>query len=177
MGISRKDPGVFANWLAHCEEPLRISIRRYARFVDVEAVVQETALRVWQLAPQIKPDDRPNWLLRWAVTVARNLARDEARRTGREVALDDGDNPGRLPVTTEVDPILRKRIQTCRDKLPRKPATALAARLGNAGATPDQRLAKTVGMTYDAFRQNLTRARRLLEECLRQYGVEVRSLL
>jgi hypothetical protein len=31
-------------------------------------------------------------------------------------------------------------------------------------------------MSFDAFRQNLARARRLLEDCLRGFGIEVRSV-
>jgi hypothetical protein len=32
-------------------------------------------------------------------------------------------------------------------------------------------------MTFDAFRQNLARARRLLEACLGRAGINVRNLL
>ena len=177
LAIANKDGEVFASWLARCEEPLRLSLRNFNRVVDVEAVVQETALRVWQAASRIEPDGRPEYLLRWAITVARNLARDIARRSGREVVLDeDNDLPAPAP-TVPNDPILRARIEACRGQLPPRPAAAIDARLTAGGATSDRQLADRVDMTFDAFRQNLVRARRLLEKCLELAGINVRSLL
>ena len=48
-------------------------------------------------------------------------------------------------------------------------------RLGSGGGTPDLHLAEALGMTTNTFRQNFTRARKLLAECLRAAGVEVAS--
>jgi RNA polymerase sigma factor (sigma-70 family) len=167
----------FAHWLARCEEPLRLSLRNFARVVDVEAVVQETALRVWQSAARIEPDGRPGFLLRWAITVARNLARDTARRAGREVALDEGYDAPAPSSTAPGDPILNSRIRVCREQLPPKPAAAIEARLSFGGTVSDRQLAERIEMTFDAFRQNLSRARHLLEQCLERAGIDVRSLL
>ena len=177
LAIADRDGEMFARWLSRCEESLRLSLRSFARVVDVEAIVQETALRVWQSAPEIRPDGRPECLLRWAVTVARNLARDGARRSGREVPIDErNDLPA--PVLREPeDPFLRAQIQRCRAKLPPKPAAAICARVDGAGARSDRTLAELTGMSFDAFRQNLARARRLLEECLERAGIDVRRYL
>ena len=42
--------------------------------------MQEALLRVWQVAPRCRRDERPNALLRLAARIARNLAIDELRR-------------------------------------------------------------------------------------------------
>ena len=170
------DADAFARWFAACEEPIRLSLRRFARQVDVEGVVQETALRVWQAAPTLEARGGPGYLLRWAVTVARHLAIDQARRAAREVpgGVDD-DLPAPAP-SRQPDPALWARIAECRGKLPARPAAALTARLAGDGTLSDRRLAEVVGMTFDAFRQNLARGRRLLEDCLRGFGIDVRSV-
>ena len=167
----------FANWLARSEEPLRWSLRNFARVVDVEAVVQETALRAWQSARRVEPDGRPAFLLRWAITVARNLARDIARRSRRDVPMDEVEESPLPDPAVPPDPILRKRVQVCREQLPPKPALAIEARIATGGAMSDRQLAARVDMTFDAFRQNLARARRLLEACLGRAGINVRNLL
>lgn len=50
---------------------------------------------------------------------------------------------------------------------------ALAARLQSGGSVPDERLAERLGMRTNTFLQNVTRARRLLAECLRRRGVDL----
>lgn len=84
------DAGAFALWLAAVERPVRDSLRSFARVIDVEAVLQEALLRVWQVAPRFEPDGRPNGLLRLGVRIARNLAVSEVRRT-RAVPTEDAD--------------------------------------------------------------------------------------
>jgi DNA-directed RNA polymerase specialized sigma24 family protein len=79
------------------EEALRLALRSFARTVDVEAVIQEAALRLWQLAPRIEPDGKPNCLLRWTITVARNLARDLAARCRTTSATTRPRRPPRGP--------------------------------------------------------------------------------
>lgn len=176
LAISRRDGQAFARWLMRSEEALRLALRSFARTVDVEAVIQEAALRLWQLAPRIEPDGKPNCLLRWTITVARNLARDLAARAGREIPLDDHDDPPAPPAPRPADPYLARRIGECRKRLPAKPGAAITARVAGGGQLSDRELAAQVGMSFDAFRQNLARARRLLEDCLRGFGIEVRSV-
>ncbi|MBA3397052.1 MAG: sigma-70 family RNA polymerase sigma factor, partial [Deltaproteobacteria bacterium] len=83
------DTRAFARWLAGAEPPVRESLRSFARVVDVEAVLQEALLRVWQVAPRFVADGRPNGLLRLGVRIARNLAVSEVRRT-RAVPVEAG---------------------------------------------------------------------------------------
>src|SRR5262249_15517981 len=82
VAIGTGDRRALAAWCAGAEMSLRASLRRYATVVDAEAVLQETLLRVWQLASGVQPDGAPNALLRLAMRIARNLAIDEVRRRG-----------------------------------------------------------------------------------------------
>ncbi|MCZ7684030.1 MAG: hypothetical protein M5U28_36765 [Sandaracinaceae bacterium] len=80
--IAAGDADVFATWMAGAEPALRAGLRRFAAHVDTEAVLQETLLRVWQVAPRFVPDGRPDGLLRLGHRIARNLAVSEIRKHG-----------------------------------------------------------------------------------------------
>lgn len=170
------DPSAFARWVAGVEPLLRRSLRAFAAAVDAEAVVQETLLRAWQVAPRIEIDGRPNGLLRFALRAARNLAISEVRRARvAEDALREMERCSDLDVDVWAppDPLLRERIDDCRKKLPRQPARALEARLGGAAGDGDRTLAAALGMRLNTFLQNITRARRLLADCLRRAGIDL----
>lgn len=181
--IAAGDADAFGRWLAGVERPLRESLRSFAATVDTEAVLQEALLRVWQVAPQLTHDGRPHALFRFASRVARNLTVSEARRR-RTVPLsalaapDPGDDEllrfaethGARVEPALPDPGLQRALERCMDKLPKKPATALSARL-RCEVLPDAALAREAGMTLNTFLQNVTRARRFLLECLRRLGV------
>ena len=179
-GIAVGDTDAFGAWMAAAEAPLRRGLRAAALRVDVEAVLQETFLRMWQVAPRVVRDAEPNALLRLAHVTARNLVRSELRRARTEPAepdlikraLADADLPPVAP-----DPLLRRVILECLDLLPPRPRTALDARVneGHAGRT-DHELATLVTMTLNTFLQNITRARRLLGECLEACGVAVNEV-
>ena len=171
--ITLGDPRAFARWLAGAEPGVRASLRSFASVVDVEAVLQESLLRVWQVAPRFEPDGRPNGLVRLGIRIARNLAISELRRT-RATAV--------APETLESleshaadapapDPMLRDAIGDCRDKLPPKPRQAFDARLASAGGHDDVELATSLGMKVNTFLQNFTRARQLLVDCLKRKGI------
>jgi RNA polymerase sigma-70 factor (ECF subfamily) len=171
--IVLRDKAAFGRWLAIAEEPLRTSLRSFAAVVDVEAVLQESMLRVWNVAPRFTRDGKPNGLLRLAVRIARNLAVSELRRTkSRPVAPEDLEERTDVESPLPPDPMLRRAIVECEQKLPDKPRQALAARLASSGGEDDQALASTLGMTLNTFLQNFTRARRFLAECLKKNGVE-----
>ena len=166
------DKLAFARWLAGAERPVRDSLRSFARSIDVEAVLQESLLRVWQVAPRFESDGRPNGLLRLGVRIARNLAISEVRRI-HSTPVEPGDIEASLvePSSTPSDPILRQAIEACRDKLPAKPRQALDARLTNGGTNEDADLAASLNMKLNTFLQNFTRARQLLAECLERSGI------
>ena len=170
------DTRAFGSWMAGAEPRVRDSLRSFAQVVDVEAVLQETLLRSWQVAPRLVDDGRPDGLLRMAIRIGRNLAVSELRRTraaptnGDELdaALATRDTPPSAP-----DPMLRKAIADCRDKLPGKPRQALDARLASAGGQDDSDLATALHMTLNTFLQNFTRARQLIADCLGKRGVAI----
>ncbi len=176
-GILLRDKRAFGQWMAIAEEPMRASLRSFASVVDVEAVLQESLLRVWTVAPRFVRDGKPNGLLRLGVRIARNLAVSELRRTkSRPMSPDDlEDLEGRADVhePAEPDPLLRRTIEECREKLPGKPREALDARLSSGGGDEDLELAMRLGMTLNTFLQNFTRARRFLHECLKKHGVTI----
>lgn len=167
------DAAAFARWLAGAEPEVRASLRSFAAVVDVEAVLQEALLRVWQVAPRFVRDGAPNGLLRLGVRIARNLAISEVRRTRARPVEDLGDDPALAVAPTAPDPHLRAAIVDCRDKLPAKPRAALDARLADGGAAEDRELASRLGMQLNTFLQNFTRARKLLADCLGKRGVRL----
>jgi RNA polymerase sigma-70 factor (ECF subfamily) len=167
------DADAFARWLAGAEMPVRLSLASFAAVVDVEAVLQEALLRVWQVAPRFEPDGNPNGLLRFGVRIARNLAVSELRRT-KTRPVEPADLEDQREVrASEPDPMLRRAIVECRDKLPAKPREVLDARLASAGADDDLTLAEMLGMRLNTFLQNFSRARKLLAECLGKRGIAV----
>jgi len=177
-GIALGDEDSFAAWLALAEAPLRRSLRRFAAAVDTESVVQETLLRIWQVAHRCEPDGRPNGLLRLAVRIARNLAVDEVRRRGSPLPIGapaDGAPDDTAPIEPPVlpDPLLRRQIARCFEKLAGAPRRALLLRIAHAGGASDHLLADQARMRLNTFLQNVTRARRLLARCLERAGVRV----
>jgi RNA polymerase sigma-70 factor (ECF subfamily) len=178
-GIRSGDSTAFARWMAGAEPTMRDSLRSFAAVVDVEAVLQEALLRTWQIAPRVELDGKANSLLRVGIRIARNLAVSERRRArgvpSDEDAIDRalaGEADGAtLPVVP--DPHLRQAIAECADALPAQPARALQARIENAGRQDDSALAEQTGMRKNTFLQNVTRARRLLAECLRRHGIDL----
>jgi len=173
--IAAGDGEAFARWLARCELPLRRCLRPFAAAVDTEAVLQEALLRVWQVAPRCVADGRPNGLLRLASRITRNLAISEARRHRTlSTALPDGGElePAIEPANVP-DAAVRAAFTNCRDKLPARPRAAIDARLATHGAHDDHQLAAQLSMRTNTFLQNVTRARRLLAECLRRAGIDL----
>ncbi len=177
--IAAGDPHAFGRWVAGVEARLRASLRGYAGHVDVEAVLQEALLRVWQVAPRFTPDGRPDGLARLAVRIANNLAIDELRRRrltpGEIRAIEAAAADAAMP--SDPDPLLRQWIHRCREKLPGKPAAALAQRIESDGTEPDEVLAERLGMRLNTFLQNIVRARKLLGDCLERRGVRLSEVL
>ena len=172
--IQQGDADAFARWLVGAEPPLRAGLRKFAAVVDTEAVLQEALLRVWQVAPRCAGDGRPHALLRLAMRIAQNLAIDEARRH-RLVPTAFGDElpePSVEPANAP-DEAVRAAVQRCLEKLPPQPARAITMRLADGARGSDHELASGCGMTTNTFLQNVTRARKLLAECLQRSGVDL----
>src|SRR5256885_8621435 len=156
--ITGGDTVAFGHWLAGSEPVVRESLRSFARVVDVEAVLQESLLRVWQVAPRFVADGKPNGLLRLALRIARNLAISETRRM-RADPIEEGEDFAD-PAVAVPDPLLRDVIDGCRDRLPDQPRAALEARLLAEGGISDVDLATGLGMKLNTFLQNFGRARK-----------------
>lgn len=170
--IAAGDTAAFGRWLAGAEPTVRLTLRSFATVIDVEAVLQESLLRVWQVAPRFVPDGKPNGLLRLAIRIGRNLAVSEVRRTKARPAEPSDEIDERIEAEPVVaDPMLRKHIANCHEKLPPKPREALDARLAAGGGEDDDALAASLNMRLNTFLQNFTRARKLLAECLERAGV------
>lgn len=166
----------FAAWVRLCEPSVRESLRSFAARVDTEAVVQETLLRMWVVAPTLELDGE-NASRAFACRVARNLALSEARRT-RAATFDPIEPPldASVPPDSPSDEGLLARIRECFAALGGKPKTALRARVDSGGLVRDAALAERLGMTLNTFLQNIVRARKSMDECLRRHGVLAEEL-
>ncbi len=171
------DTRAFGRWMAGAEGTMRDSLRSFATVLDVESVLQESLLRVWQVAPRFVADGRPNGLLRLGIRIARNLAISELRRT-KSRPVPEEDLELALARAAEIDradagpdPMLREVLATCHERLPEKPRQVVALRLSSEGGRSDDELASILGMRLNTFLQNFTRARRMLAECLKKHGV------
>ena len=178
-GACRGEREVFAEWMGRVERPIRRSLAPFARVVDAEGVVQETLLRMWLFATDRGASlEGENASLRFAIGMARNIARNEARKRGREVVvppedlLDEAAPPDSTP-----DPLLRRAIRACLDRLARRPLAALMARLDQGHLLPDAQLATRLGMSANTFLQNIVRARKQLAQCLERTGISIEEAL
>jgi RNA polymerase sigma factor (sigma-70 family) len=175
--VRQGDRSAFAEWLKLTEIPLRMCLRRFARAVDVEEVMQEGLLRLWVLAPDrdLKGD---NASLRYAVTVMVNLAKKTARRNGllETIGIDaKGVNPSVDPEPPS-DPGLARIIVLCFENLPPRPRQVIEALVEAGFALPHEELARRNGMKRNTFIQNLVRGRKAIRECLRNNGVDFHFL-
>ena len=170
------DRDAFAEWIGMVELPLRRSLARFARAVDVEVVVQETLLRMWLFAQdRSRVLDGENASLRFAIKVGRIVALEEIRRFRRETPVDltvletlpEGQVRPEPP-----DPALGRAIAECFKRLPDKPRKAIKARI-DEGHRPDRDLARSLSMRLNTFLQNVVRARSLLARCLERRGVRL----
>jgi DNA-directed RNA polymerase specialized sigma24 family protein len=179
LRVRTGDREAFAGWMGSVELPLRLALRHFARAVDVEAVVQETLLRMWLLSQDARrPLTGENASLRFAIGLARNLARAEARRLGQELLLppEEWPEPSAEPEPPS-DPGLRKAISECLTRLAAKPSQAFQARMRRGGLFSDSELAAQVGMTLNTFLQNIVRARKQVASCLARKGIPLQELL
>lgn len=170
------DVGAFASWMALVERPVRGSLRRFARAIDVESVLQETLLRVWVARQNPKREFMgENASLRFTLRVARNVALEEVRRARLDhlVALDELDPSSEPSIdpTPPSDPGLLRAIKDCVSRLRGKPRDALLARLSRGHESHDRDLAAALGMAVNTFLQNIVRARKAVAVCLEGKGL------
>jgi len=171
------DRSAFSSWVRRCEQPLRKSLRPFARAVDTEAIVQETLLRMWRLAPRLALEGE-NASLRYASRLARNLALSEVRRQRRVSTVEQAElerlPAGAVDPDPPADDRLRRTVRDCMEKLPPRPREVLRLRLSGR---PDRDLARSLAMKLNTFLQNVVRARRLLADCLERSGIRLEEYL
>ena len=169
----------FAEWMGGVELPIRLSLRRFAQAVDVEAVVQETLLRMWLLSQDKERDlSGENASLRFAIGVALNIARSEARRWGREQLLPPEDLPEpAVDPEPPSDPGLRRAIAECLARVAASPRRAIRARMDLGGLASDRDIAESLRMTLNTFLQNIVRARKQVANCLKRRGIPLEEAL
>ncbi len=174
------DMEAFARWMGMAEMPLRRSLRRFARAVDVEAAVQETFVRMWLVAGDSgRPLTGPGASLKFAFRVARNVALEEIRRNRQDRFVDLATLDGLPEGSVEPDPpdpALRRALEDCIARLPGQPRSALTAR-ARSGGRPDREIAASLRMKLNTFLQNIVRARKLLADCLERRGVRLGEIL
>jgi DNA-directed RNA polymerase specialized sigma24 family protein len=172
------DQEAFREWMGRVERPIRLSLRRFALAVDVEAIVQETSLRMWLIATRRLRDlEGADSSLRFAIGVARNLARSEARRMGRERHLppeEMPDDPVDPPATP--DPRLAAAIRDCIARLTARLREVLQARITLGPHQPDREIAAGLGMKLNTFLQYVVRARQQVRRCLEGKGVPLSEI-
>ena len=179
QAIISGDLDAFARWVARAEPRIRRSLSSFAGRVDTEALVQDALLAVWQVAPRFQPDGRPEGLLRLGIRIAQHRAISELRRARvapTEIEALERAAAALAEDPQPPDPLLRRLIQGCRDKLPERPARALAQRLAAHGGRSDAELAQELGMRLNTFLQNIRRARLALADCLQSQGVSLDGL-
>jgi DNA-directed RNA polymerase specialized sigma24 family protein len=179
-GTRAGDEESFTAWVRMVEVPLRVSLRRFAPVVDVEAIAQDALVRMWRIAPRLKLSGA-DASLHYARHLARNLAISEARRLGtlRKVDIEDLDREpeGTVPPAPLPDPRLRSAIIGCIAQLPESPRRALLERIHRGGVEPDHDLAARANMQLNTFLQNIVRARKFVAACLEKAGVPLKELL
>jgi RNA polymerase sigma-70 factor (ECF subfamily) len=141
-------------------------LARMARSREVaEDLAEETWLRLVEAAPRLQPDTR---LGPWLFTVARNLYYSYCRsRAISEAATDalislwPGGSPRPSPFEEAAARELEGRLERSLARLPAHHREALLL-VGVDGMTPAE-AAGVCGLTPDAFRQRLSRARAALD--------------
>jgi RNA polymerase sigma-70 factor (ECF subfamily) len=159
-------------FLAALRPPLFAFFARRVENVVADDLTQQALLIVAREFRRIRPDDAGRWL----VTVARNVVRDEYRRmaraAGRYAPPDDAHTvaaPGSVAALAEYRELARAVVtaahETCTESL-------RAVVLGLVRGLDVAEMAREQGVSQQAVRVRLTRARALLRRALRPFDSE-----
>lgn len=137
--------------------------RMLGRVAEAEDIAQEAFLRAWLARDQYSPSE-PYWP--WLATIARRLCLDSLRRSGRAASDEAGGqalavdvvevSPERIVLAAEELQVVLRAV----DRLRGRDRRALLLR--ELGGWPYQRIAAVEGMTVEAVRGSLKRARATL---------------
>ena len=173
-GVRARRDFAFQNWITMVEMPLHLSLRRFARAVDVECVVQQTFVDAWKLLRQ-KGYEWPseNVSLQWVISVAWDVARSEARRNGFEHLLPPHEVSEAEPGPDEKARIaLREAMKDCTPKLTAEEEVTLLCRLQHGGFS-EASIAGCCRKDVTTLASIVTKARRKVIRCLERKGIEV----
>jgi len=94
-GIQRREEAVFETFKRRHEGTLRLHLRRYVGPGDVDDLMQEVLLRLWDRAGQWDGSGSPlAWLLRIATNLALNHIRDTRSKNLTSLVTDQEDEMG-----------------------------------------------------------------------------------
>ena len=170
--LKRRDEGAFDELYASYHARIFNFLARLSRNRDVaEDLAEETWLRVVAHAPRLREDTR---LAPWLFTIARNLYASYCR--SRALDYDAMSSPILWPVQPpEPSPFeaasateLQKRVEVALATLPATSREALLL-VAQEGMTPAE-AAGVCGITGEAMRQRLSRARTMLASRLDNPG-------
>ena len=167
-GLRARDGDAFDQVHAEYHARLFNFLARLTRRRDVaEDLLEEVWLRVVTHAPRLRDDTR---LAPWLFTIARNLHASHCRsRLVAFDALDEGrltpaPSPDPSPFETAAATELQKRVEVALATLPGRYREAILL-VALEGLTPSD-AAAVCGISGEAMRQRLSRARAMLEKRL-----------
>jgi RNA polymerase sigma-70 factor (ECF subfamily) len=171
LAVAQGDRQAFRLLMGHHAKPsLNLARRLLGSVEDADEVIQEAFLRVWQFAPNWRPDGEARFST-WLYRIVFNLCMDRRRRPAFR-ALDEmeieptveADGPART--TEEWNRILvAKAIAT----LPLRQRTAVA--LYYFGEVSAAEAARIMGVSLPAMESLLVRSRRSIRQFLVDQGV------
>lgn len=180
----RGDMAAFDALYARHEGALLRFVRRVlgAKFsAQADEVFQDTWMRIVSARESFSPQGA-KWRT-WAFTIAHNLAVDRLRVSGREVALDPGDDEsdplewiaGALDLShpsSEDEAFWRaagKQLLHCLDELPHAQRAAFLLHHEDGASVED--LARSLGLPFETAKSRVRYALQKLRGCMRQYLV------
>lgn len=141
---------------------LSFAISRLRHLQDGEDVVQETFLRAYRSAHQLRDENRL-WL--WLKQIAHNVLMDALKRASRSAITLDPEEIGEMEARDEAGVYFKlEEIAECIEALPetyRETATYFYLQ-----EWPYSKISETLGIEPATVRQRISRANRLLRESL-----------
>ena len=169
--LAAGDEAAFARAVeAHYTLVYRIAWRMLGGPVEAEDVAQETFMRLWRGAGDLR---EVRSLRSWLARVASNLAIDRMRRRRPDMSselpdvADTADGPERHAERQSASRIVDAAIAS----LPERQRTAIV--LTYYEGLPNADVAEALGVSIEAVESLLARARRKLKECLEPSRQEI----
>ena len=170
LAAARGDRAAFRGLYLQTRAQLFGVILRIVRRTDrAEDVLQEVYLRIWNHAPDYRPDKGTP--MAWMTTIARNRALDWARRRPDLMSLDQEgapevpSNPGLAPLEWANASLEAKALKDCLEELPKeqRDCILLAYVQGYTHDEVSAALAAPLGTVKSWIRRGLARLKTCLD--------------